>query len=646
MSLALANSYATQQSLALFCGEMRQMICGFRLNLMGPYNSMVAMYFKKIEIENAGPIDHLSIDFPTTKSGSPQPLIIVGENGTGKTILLSYLVNTLITAKQKAFDDSEVEHGRVYKYRSPQYIRTGSHYSYGRADFGNKQHVEEWQLDRLRSQFEETYSFSPARKSWTSISENHSSHFQSTLSHNEQASKELFEQKCCLYFPANRFEEPAWLNAENLKERAAYTDLKHINRHSNRNIISTSPLKANRNWLLDLIFDRQAFELSIQTMKFSVGSNEQLIDFPVFTGFQGQSTRIYEAVLQLLRITLRVDGVIRLGAGDRRNRLISILKDEAPWIPNIFQLSTGEVLLLNFFLSILRDYDLSGGSLENLSDIRGIVIIDEIDAHLHSRHQNEVLPYLLASFPNVQFIITTHSPLFLLGLEAKLGTNGFKIINMPKGEVVSASDFSEFTAAYETFKLTNLHRQEVADALKENSRPIVFVEGDYDIRYITRAAELLGKSQVLQAIQLKDGSGFGNLDKIWRAYETQLAELLPSKILLLYDCDTNKVGAEKGKIIKRVIPSIVDSAITIGIENLIPSDLVVKLENSHPEYIDSTESTTIRVRGQEVISPAKKSINKDEKKNLCTWLCSNGTENDFRNFTSVFDIIERELLGH
>lgn len=602
------------------------------------------MYFKKIEIENAGPIDHLSIDFPTNDSGSPKPLVIVGENGTGKTILLSYLVNTLITAKQTAFDDAEVEHGKVYKYRSPQYIRAGAHYSYGRADFGDGQHVEEWQLDTQKSKFEETHSFTPARRSWTAIPANETSFFQNSLSRNEQMANELFEKKCCLYFPVNRFEEPAWLNIDNLKERATYTELKRINRYSNRSLISTSPLKANRNWLLDLIFDRQAFELLTPTMALQVGPDHQPVNVPVFAGFQGQSSRIYEAVLQLLSLTLRVDGKVRLGAGDRHNRLISILKNEAPWIPNIFQLSTGEVLLLNLFLSTIRDYDLSGGSLENLSDIRGIVIIDEIDAHLHTRHQKEILPDLIASFPNVQFIITTHSPLFLLGMEERLGVNGFKIINMPDGEVVSATDFSEFTAAYETFKQTNLHRQEIANTLKANSRPIVFVEGDYDIRYITRAAELLGKSHVLDAIQLKDGVGFGNLDKIWRSYEIQLAELLPSKILLLYDCDTKKVAAEKGRIMKRVIPSIVESAITIGIENLIPSEIIAQLEISHPQFIDSTDSTTKRVRGQKVISLAKKSINKDEKKNLCDWFCTNGKMEDFRNFSSIFDIIERELI--
>lgn len=604
------------------------------------------MYFKKIEIENAGPIAHLSIDFPTTDSGSPKPLVIVGENGTGKTILLSYLVNTLIAAKQHAFDDAEVEHGKVYKYRSPQYIRAGEHYSYGRADFGNGQYVEEWQLDVQKSQFEETYAFSPSKKTWTTIPESDSSHFQSSLSNNEQAAKELFDKKCCLYFPVNRFEEPAWLNLDNLKDRATYTELKRINRYSNRNLVSTSPLKTNRNWLLDLIFDRQAFEINTTSLQLPVGPNQELTNLSIFAGFQGQSSRIYEAVLQLLRTTLRVDGVIRLGAGDRRNRQISILKDEAPWIPNIFQLSTGEVLLLNLFLSTMRDYDLSGGSLENLSDIRGIVIIDEIDAHLHTRHQKEILPDLLASFPNVQFIITTHSPLFLLGMEEKFGVNGLKIINMPDGEVVSASDFTEFTAAYETFKQTKLHRQEIANALKSNSRPIVFVEGDYDIQYITRAAELLGKLHVLHDIQLRDGSGFGNLDKIWRSYEVQLAELLPSKILLLYDCDTNKAASEKGKLIKRTIPSIEDSVIAIGIENLIPTELIARLENSHPQFIDSTDSTTTRIRGHAVVSPAKKSINRDEKRNLCCWLCSNGTAEDFRHFSLIFDTIENELLGH
>lgn len=601
------------------------------------------MRFKKIEIENTGPIDHLLIDLPTTDLGNPKPLIIVGENGTGKTILLSHLVNSLIIAKQATFDDTEVEPGKVYKTRSPLYIKAGAHYSYARTEFENGQYTEEWQLDTQKSKFEEAYLFAPSKKTWTTIPENVTSHIDSSLIHNEQVAKTLFENKCCLYFPMNRFEEPAWLNIENLKNRAAYSEQKHINRYSNRTLISTSPLKENRNWLLDLLFDRQIFETVIRNVLVPIPDNAPT-PVPVFLGYQGQSSQTYAAILQLLRMTLRTKGEIRLGVGTRQNRQISILKDDQPWIPNIFQLSTGETQLLNLFLSILHDYDLSGGQLNTLSDIHGIVVIDEIDAHLHTHHQKEVLPELLASFPNVQFIVTTHSPLFLLGMEKKFGDNGFKVINMPSGQGISTSDFSEFTTAYESFKETNLHQQEITEALKLNARPMVFVEGDYDIKYITRASKLLGKSHVLDLIQIRDGSGFGNLDKIWRSYENQVAEVLPVKILLLYDCDTNKSTSNKGLIIKCTIPSITTSPITIGIENLIPQEIIEQLEQSHPQFIDSTEATITRVRGQQIISQAKKTINKDEKKNLCDWFCSNGTAYDFRNFSSIFDIIENTLL--
>ncbi len=48
----------------------------------------------------------------------------------------------------------------------------------------------------------------------------------------------------------------------------------------------------------------------------------------------------------------------------------------------------------------------------------GIVIIDEIDAHLHPSWQRRILPTLTETFPNLQFFCSTHSPLMLAGLKA------------------------------------------------------------------------------------------------------------------------------------------------------------------------------------------------------------------------------------
>jgi len=44
------------------------------------------------------------------------------------------------------------------------------------------------------------------------------------------------------------------------------------------------------------------------------------------------------------------------------------------------------------------------------NELNGVVLIDEIDAHLHISLQKKILPFLSQSFPEIQFIVSTHSP--------------------------------------------------------------------------------------------------------------------------------------------------------------------------------------------------------------------------------------------
>lgn len=46
-------------------------------------------------------------------------------------------------------------------------------------------------------------------------------------------------------------------------------------------------------------------------------------------------------------------------------------------------------------------------------DLEGIVLIDEIETHLHVELQKQIVPILTDLFPNIQFILTTHSPFIL-----------------------------------------------------------------------------------------------------------------------------------------------------------------------------------------------------------------------------------------
>lgn len=48
------------------------------------------------------------------------------------------------------------------------------------------------------------------------------------------------------------------------------------------------------------------------------------------------------------------------------------------------------------------------------------MLIDEVDLHLHPRWQMHVVQDLLRTFPNTQFILTTHSPVVLEGVNTML----------------------------------------------------------------------------------------------------------------------------------------------------------------------------------------------------------------------------------
>lgn len=49
-------------------------------------------------------------------------------------------------------------------------------------------------------------------------------------------------------------------------------------------------------------------------------------------------------------------------------------------------------------------------------DVEGIVLIDEIETHLHIGLQKKIMPFLTEFFPRIQFIVTTHSPYILNSL--------------------------------------------------------------------------------------------------------------------------------------------------------------------------------------------------------------------------------------
>ena len=80
---------------------------------------------------------------------------------------------------------------------------------------------------------------------------------------------------------------------------------------------------------------------------------------------------------------------------------------------DVLQLSQGEKSLMALVGDIARRLAMMNPSLDNPLEGDGIVLIDEVDLHLHPQWQRKIIQRLTATFPNCQFVLTTHSPLVI-----------------------------------------------------------------------------------------------------------------------------------------------------------------------------------------------------------------------------------------
>ena len=396
--------------------------------------------------------------------------------------------------------------------------------------------------------------------------------------------------------------------------------------------------------MFEVVYDRAAFEFNFSSYQIRNEDANTTTSIPVVS-YTGDASTTYDTALQLVRSIIRERRGVRFGIGRRHNRVVSIESESGQLVPNIFQLSSGESSLLNLFLSILRDFDLCRASSSDAAGIRGIVVVDEIDLHLHTVHQYEVLPNLIRMFPSVQFVVTTHSPLFVLGMNKVFGDDGFALYNLPRGQRIDPEEFSEFESAYQSFATTRRFSDDMQFAIEQAQKPIVYVEGTTDENYILKASSLLGRGDLIGRIELRSADGSGNLSKMWKSLRSLSPSVILQPVVLVFDCDSGLSDLSEERVFRRIIPLQIDNPIKKGIENLFEKSVLEKALECKPAFIDITAEHARTERGETKIIPEKWAVNDDEKSNLCNWLCENGTQEDFQHFRQVFEILDN-LLYH
>ncbi|HGF8500248.1 TPA: AAA family ATPase, partial [Acinetobacter baumannii] len=150
-------------------------------------------------------------------------------------------------------------------------------------------------------------------------------------------------------------------------------------------------------------------------------------------------------------------------------------------------------------------------------ELEGIVLIDEIDAHLHISLQKKILPFFTRLFPQVQFIVSTHSP-FVITSTDKYTT----VYDISSGEFFE-NDLSLYS--YESVIKGLFHIDTKSDQLKIeiqtiatilNSEPNNYEKLRETLRNITPYAKQLdveSKSFYFKALNhLLDNQELGDLD--------------------------------------------------------------------------------------------------------------------------------------
>ena len=450
------------------------------------------MYLSKIILENQGPVKKFKIDIEKPN----QPLILVGGNGTGKTILLSYIADALYEFGKQAYSDllGNVSTDQYFRLVGSINRKIDENYSVTYLQFKEDKKYE--YLESTGSfdikKFKEKYSELDIKL----LIKNSNGNNKETTS-NEDDFQKIFMKDSICYFMPNRFEKPHWLN-KNAKEVLPIFNLGlGFSNKLEKPIVLEETLEINKQWILGVYLD-SLVDIERDNNGFSIAKNQDIHNKEAF-----KITR--ENVQKVLQeIVSNSNAVLAINDRTERNSRICI-KDKTSnniIIPSLDHFSTGQAVLFNLFCSIIRYADIGNANNSIVLDrINGIVIIDEVDLHLHTDLQYTVLPKLIKLFPNVQFIISTHSPLFVLGMEREYKNTENKpiIVEMPKDTPITAERFSEFINAYncltETKKIEddiNAEIERQTEQLKSSSKKaVLYVEGKTDIIHIKKAWNML-----------------------------------------------------------------------------------------------------------------------------------------------------------
>jgi hypothetical protein len=610
------------------------------------------MYLTEIYLENTGPITKCHVK-PPFDNGNPLPIVIVGPNGSGKSIFLSYIVDAFTEFAKQAFLDIVPTDGLSTPYFraiNQHAIRSGEKFSLSLLRFETTD-GEPYYCEKVGRLDPSNYS-SDLKSTFDSVWDSLQAEDGKTVSIDENIISSEMEENAHVYFPARRYENPDWQNSNSLDEGLS-SSMMDFNLQLDKPLQVETCAEENISWVLDVFLDSFINPELAQEVPSVLNPDVPLSDSssPKILDLRDRYTLgvTRQNVENILQTILQDDSAeLLLNLRDVVPSRLAVQLSNGQRIPNLQSLSEGQSQLFHLFATIIRYGERADINVSTrLDEITGLVVIDEIDTHLHATLQHDVVPQLIKRFPKVQFIVSSHSPLFLIGMEKAFKPDGLTIYELPKGIRINSERFTEFGNAFEYYQDTKSFEKEIERRFADKTKPLVLTEGPLDVRYIQHALVVLGKNELINSLDIEfvgieDNNGktrFGGdtgLNHFRNIYEAN-TPLFHRPILLLYDCDTEKADEQVGQAgrlwVRSIEPNTENTKVKKGIENLFPEDFFEeKFYISKDEISDYGE---------------KKTIQNFNKKKFCKMICEERRDPaDFEKFKEVVEILKEFVEAH
>lgn len=476
------------------------------------------MYISNVKLKNYGPLENINLEIKNIYGEKPYPVVLIGQNGSGKTLFLSNILHALIEIKRKKYNTlMEVSDNNYYRVGSLNYIKAGAVTAFNRIEFTDQASFTEVLTNSYKS-FKE--SFSEEEYPGVHIEDQElkeTGFFGSAIAPQEN----VFDSGVYLFFPVERYYTPTWINKSNKNLSYASNEHGYVGKSSS-NMVKYNVLSSIEEWLLDVIIDKELYEKA----GFVTGE-----DGGYYIKYFGPNNNIQGTINSFLTLLYKHKGYdsARIAVTERSGlyRQIKILGSrggvEYEIMPIMTNMSSGEAMILGMMASILREADRVSVGNFHIKDIKGIVLIDEIDAHMHSDFVQEALPELIRFFSGIQFIVSSHSPFFLLGMKEQF-EDSCNFIELPFGQNVdNLINFKEIRNFFDVVNRTYTDfikdYETVVKEMRKIKQPLVITEGKTDWKHLKHALEIfhdkgLFKTVDVRFLELESNMGAEKLDSL------------------------------------------------------------------------------------------------------------------------------------